>query len=72
MMTIEKGESDPMSTAAFVFAGLLLIQRLQWESNPRSNTILLTHFFMHCNGATQAIRVQGEEILLGSTVAAER
>ena len=73
MMTMEKGESDPMSTAAFVFAAwMLLTQMVQWQSNPRSYIILLTHSFTHCNGATQAIGVQGVEILPGSTVAAER
>ena len=72
MMTIEKGESDPISTATFVFAASLLTQRVQLESNPRSHIILLTHSFTHCNGATQAIGVQGVEILPGSTVAAER
>ena len=67
-----KGESDPMSTVVFVFAAQMLLNWLQWESNPRSYIILLTHSFTHCNGATQATGVQGVEILPESTVAAER
>ena len=47
MMTIEKGELDPMSTATFVFAASLLTQRVQLESNPRSYIILLTHSSVH-------------------------
>ena len=73
MMSMEKGESDPMPRADFVFAALMLLtQTVQWESNPRSYIILLTHSFTHCNGVTQAIGIQGEEILPGPTVAAER
>ena len=62
-----------MPRAAFVFAApMLLTQRVQWESNPRSYIILLTHSFTHFNGATQAIGVQGVDVLPGPTVAAER
>ena len=62
-----------MPKAAFVFAApMLLTQRVQWESNPRSYMVLLTHSFTHFNGATQAIGVQGVDVLPGPTVAAER
>ena len=61
-----------MSRAIFVAAPMLLTQRVQWESNPRSYIILLTHSFTHFNGATQAIGVKEVEILPGPTVTAER
>ena len=62
-----------MPRAAFVFvAPMLLTQRVQWEYNPRSYIILLTHSFTHYNGATQAIEVAGEDVLPEPTVAAER
>ena len=67
-----KGESDPMSTVVFVFAAQMLLNWLQWESNPRSYMVLLTHSFTHFNGATQAIGIQGVDVLPGPTVAAER
>ena len=62
-----------MPKAALVFAApMLLTPRVPWESNPRSYIILLTHSFTHFNGATQAIGVQGVDVLPGPTVAAER
>ena len=67
-----KGESDPMSTVVFVFAAQMLLNWLQWESNPRSYIVLLTNSFTHYNGATQNTGVEEVEILPGSTITAER
>ena len=72
MMTMEKVNQIQYQQLFCFAAWMLLTQMVQWESNPRSYIILLTHSFTHCNGVTQAIGIQGEEILPGPTVAAER